>query len=104
MRKHVAEPAKEVQPSVQFENWWESNRPAYGTLKDAAEGAWQAALAAQSAPVDWEKVVREKFPNADSRDGAIWKSEGSFTILGYSWQHAAHHPDVIGQDKGEGEK
>jgi hypothetical protein len=142
---------KEVQPTVQFETWWKAKVSSIHSEREKAiaRAAWQAALAAQSAPVDlpesdlisianrltanpdwrssdlyhallrafrlgesngkknapvdWEKVVREKFPNADSRDGAIWKSEGSFTILGYSWQHAAHHPDVIGQDKWEGE-
>ena len=94
---------KEVQPSVQFEEWWNPQYEETALATQSIPESWNPLMNAQSAPVDWEKVVREKFPNADSRDGAIWKSEGSFTILGYSWQHAAHHPDVIGQDKWEGE-
>ena len=77
---------------------------------DAAVEAWQLTQkwqkrvfeleAAQSAPVDWEKVVREKFPDAwQDAKGSLWSGGLTSRPLGYSWQHAAHHPDVVGGGK-----
>ena len=113
----MTEQLKEVQPSVQFEEWWAKFRDSKDweaediSDQTIARAAWQAALASKSAPVDWEKIVREKFPDAwQDPDGSInrWgipkKLGGGITTKspcfpGYSWQHAAHHPDVIGGGK-----
>jgi hypothetical protein len=46
----MAEPAKEMQPSMQFETWWKAKVSSIHSEREKAiaRAAWQAALASKS--------------------------------------------------------